>query len=117
MWGRCYGGDEGRVKGIRMDEEVEGEARRRRGRGWIPRIRRPLHNRHSGTRAGIQGWKFRIEPHVYSAQHGLSSVVMQRSPFARTTGGEGAHEGRPYGGKGNGGPGEVSCGEGGTGLV
>ena len=46
------------------------------------RLRRPLHNRHSGTRAGIQGWEFRIEPHVYSAQHGLSLVVMQRSPFA-----------------------------------
>ena len=29
--------------------------------------------------------------------------------------GEGAHEGRPYGGNGNGGPGEASCGEGGTG--
>ena len=29
-WGRCYGVDGGRAKGIRMDEEVEGEARRRR---------------------------------------------------------------------------------------
>ena len=50
-----------------------------------PRIRRPLHNRHSGPRAGIQGWEFRIEPHVYSAQYGLSQAVMQRSPSARTT--------------------------------
>ena len=49
------------------------------------RLRRPLHNRHSGTRAGIQGWEFRIEPHVFSAQYGLSSVVMQRSPFAGKT--------------------------------
>ena len=53
-------------------------------RGWVPAFARPLHNRHSGPRAGIQGWEFRIEPHVYSAEYGLSSVVMQRSPFART---------------------------------
>ena len=53
------------------------------------RLRRPLHNRHSGPRAGIQGWEFRIEPHVYSAQYGLLLAVMQRSPCARTTGEEG----------------------------
>ena len=69
-----------------------------------PRIRRPLHNRHSGTRAEIQGWEFRIEPHVYSAQHGLSSVVMQRSPSARTREGEGTHKVRPCGRRPDGSP-------------
>ena len=51
------------------------------------RIRRPLHNRHSGTRAGIQRWGFRVEPHTYSVQYGLSLAVMQRSPSGDNGGG------------------------------
>ena len=46
---------------------------------------RPLHNRHSGPRAGIQGWGFRIEPHAHSTQSGLSLAVMQRPPRAGTS--------------------------------
>ena len=69
-----------------------------RDEGWVDsRRRRPLHNRHSGTRAGIQGWKFRIEPHVYSAEYGLSSVVMQRSPAAGMTEGRAPTRDAPTG--------------------
>ena len=85
------------------------------------RLRRPLHSRHSRTRSGIQGWEFRIEPHVYSAQHGLSSVVMQRSPSAMTTDREGMdfrlrlHGGRLYLGIAGVGAGIMAVGAGMTG--
>ena len=79
VWQREFSGSLGMTnwrrgmgaRGPRMREDTDGEVLRGEGMG-CPSL--------------PQGWEFRIEPHVYSAQHGLSSVVMQRSPSARTTG-------------------------------
>ena len=48
-----------------------------RNPGTLPVVHTP--SRHSGPRAGIQGWGFGIDPNVYSYQYGLALAVMQGS--------------------------------------
>ena len=65
--------------GLPSLRQVDGSSR-----GWVPRLRRPLHNRHSRG-GGNPGVGLSYEGIAFHAVHGPSWEVIQRPPCAGTT--------------------------------